>query len=257
MAFPLHLSAIQKDPTKVTSRVALQGGDPSGSTLPLFFSELLDGPRRREEFLQELADTAGREGITQLSVRAVIPFAGQVLLLKRRAEDYLGDGVWELPNGTVEPGESLGEALARVVAQETGLNVVAVRSYLGSSDYASTSGPRPRIGAVHPQAALQFRQSQLKPPFPFPHRIHLSPQQRVLRVLRLHHRPQPRVRSAQPRGVIRQELIRHAPQAPTPAAPRPRFPKGMAVLPQNCRGAPSGLRTSETIEDDEGGPLCR
>ena len=79
---------------------------------------------------------------------------------------------------------------------------------------------RPRIGAVHPQAALQFRQPQLKPPLPFPHRIQLSPQQRVLRVLCLHHRTKPRVRSAQPRGIIRQELIRHAPQAPTPAATR-------------------------------------
>ena len=37
---------------------------------------------------------------------------------------------------------------------------------------------------------------------------------------RLDDRPQPRVRSAQPRGIIRQGLIRHAPQAPTPTVTR-------------------------------------
>jgi 8-oxo-dGTP diphosphatase len=98
----------------------------------------------RDKFLQELVGTMETEGIAQLAVRAVIPFAGQVLLLKRRTDDYLGSGRWELPNGTVEPGEILGEALTRVVQQQTGLNVVAVRSHLGSSDYASASGQQVR-----------------------------------------------------------------------------------------------------------------
>ena len=98
----------------------------------------------RDKFVQELVDTVEPEGIAQLAVRAVIPFAGQVLLLKRRTDDYLGSGRWELPNGTVEPGEGLGEALTRVVQQQTGLNVAAVRSHLGSSDYPSTSGQQVR-----------------------------------------------------------------------------------------------------------------
>ena len=84
------------------------------------------------------------EGIAQFAVRAVIPFAGRVLLLKRRTDDYLGSGRWELPNGTVESGESLGEALIRVVQQQTGLNVVDVRSHLGSSDYTSASDQQVR-----------------------------------------------------------------------------------------------------------------
>jgi len=74
----------------------------------------------------------------------------------------------------------------------------------------------PRVGAVHPQPALQ-----LSPPLPqFPPGVQLSPQQRVLRVLRLHHGPQPGVRSTKPRSVISQGLTRHAPQAPTAAASR-------------------------------------
>ncbi len=78
-------------------------------------------------------------------------------------------------------------------------------------------GRSPRVGAVHPQLALQFRQPQLKPPLPHPHGVQLSPQRGDLRSLRLHDSPQPRVRSAKPRGIIRQGIIGHAPQAPTPA----------------------------------------
>lgn len=98
----------------------------------------------RDESLQNLVNTVKSEGIEQLAVRVVIPFAGQVLLLKRRTDDYLGDGIWELSNGTVEPGESLGEALTRVVQQHTGLDVVDVRSHLGSSDDVSASGQQVR-----------------------------------------------------------------------------------------------------------------
>lgn len=44
------------------------------------------------------------------------------LLLVQRAHDP-GAGLWSLPGGRVEPGESDGAALAREVAEETGLTV--------------------------------------------------------------------------------------------------------------------------------------
>ncbi|MCF3103184.1 NUDIX domain-containing protein [Streptomyces roseoverticillatus] len=68
---------------------------------------------------------------------------GKVLLLHRPAADYLG-GLWELPSGGVEPGETLVEALRREVAEETGLTVAAVGDYLGHFDYRSGSGRRTR-----------------------------------------------------------------------------------------------------------------
>ena len=52
-------------------------------------------------------------------------------------------------------------------------------------------GRRARIGAVHPQPALQLRQPQLQPPLPLPGRVKLGPQYLVLGILRLHHGPQP------------------------------------------------------------------
>lgn len=90
--------------------------------------------------LDDLARTAERDGITKTVVGAVIADDdGKVLLLHRPADDYLG-GLWELPSGGVDPGESLIEALQREVVEETGLTVTAVRGYLGHFDYRSGSG---------------------------------------------------------------------------------------------------------------------
>ncbi|MFI2074539.1 NUDIX hydrolase [Streptomyces triculaminicus] len=90
--------------------------------------------------LEDLARTAEHDGIAKTVVGAVIADAeGKVLLLHRPADDYLG-GLWELPSGGVDTGESLIEALRREVAEETGLTVTAVGGYLGHFDYRSGSG---------------------------------------------------------------------------------------------------------------------
>ncbi len=47
--------------------------------------------------------------------------AGRLLLVRRANEP--GRGLWSLPGGRVEPGETDAEALAREVAEETGLAV--------------------------------------------------------------------------------------------------------------------------------------
>ena len=56
-----------------------------------------------------------------VSVGAVILDADRVVLIKR-AQPPL-QGVWSLPGGVVELGETLDEALAREVLEETGLSV--------------------------------------------------------------------------------------------------------------------------------------
>ncbi|MFE0047593.1 NUDIX hydrolase [Streptomyces albireticuli] len=90
--------------------------------------------------LDDLARAAERDGITKTVVGAVIANnGGKVLLLHRQADDYLG-GLWELPSGGVDDGETLTEALHREVAEETGLTVTAVGGYLGHFDYRSGSG---------------------------------------------------------------------------------------------------------------------
>ena len=83
------------------------------------------------------------DGLDRAVVGAVIEDAGQILLLRRPAGDYMA-GLWELPSGKVEPGESFLEALSREVTEETGLVVSEVTGYLGAFDYLSGSGKRTR-----------------------------------------------------------------------------------------------------------------
>ena len=50
---------------------------------------------------------------------------GRLLLIQRGREP--GRGLWSLPGGRVEPGESEHEAIEREMAEETGLRVRVVR----------------------------------------------------------------------------------------------------------------------------------
>ncbi|SCK50748.1 NUDIX hydrolase [Streptomyces sp. WMMB 322] len=94
--------------------------------------------------LDALIHAADADGIAKHVVGAVISDAeGKVLLLHRAADDYLG-GLWELPSGGVDSGETLTEALHREVAEETGLTITAIGTYLGHFDYLSKSGKKTR-----------------------------------------------------------------------------------------------------------------
>ncbi|MDQ1304695.1 MAG: 8-oxo-dGTP diphosphatase [Actinomycetota bacterium] len=89
--------------------------------------------------LEDLASAAQRDGIAQLVVGAVVVHDDRVLLLRRPADDFMG-GIYELPSGKVDPGESLDAALAREVTEETGLTVEHLDTYLGAFDYTFGSG---------------------------------------------------------------------------------------------------------------------
>ncbi|MGH8933231.1 MAG: aminotransferase class I/II-fold pyridoxal phosphate-dependent enzyme [Egibacteraceae bacterium] len=99
--------------------------------------------RMTPEHCDELLALATAEGIDRLVVGAVIADSGKVLLLRRPVEDFMG-GIYELPSGKVEAGESLTDALIREVKEETALTVTGITRYLGSFDYTSGSGSRTR-----------------------------------------------------------------------------------------------------------------
>ena len=88
---------------------------------------------------EQLLAMASSDGIARVVVGAAILQDGRMLLLRRREGDYL-DGIYELPSGVVETGESLGQALSREVLEETGLRLKGAPAYLGSFDYFSGSG---------------------------------------------------------------------------------------------------------------------
>ena len=82
---------------------------------------------------------AGNDGVDRLVVGAAIVRRKRVLLLRRKPADFMA-GLYELPSGVVEPGETLKVALYREVTEETGLHVARAEDYLGFFDYLSGSG---------------------------------------------------------------------------------------------------------------------
>ena len=62
---------------------------------------------------------------------------GRLLLIKRGHEP--GAGLWTLPGGRIEPGETHQQAVAREVLEETGL-VVACGRLLGTADLPGLAG---------------------------------------------------------------------------------------------------------------------
>ncbi|SEU14322.1 8-oxo-dGTP diphosphatase [Pseudomonas sp. NFR09] len=77
--------------------------------------------------------------VERFVVAGVAQRAGCVLLLRRKKEDFMG-GIYELPSGKVEEGESLFEALRREVNEETGLHVAEIGREVGRFKYRSQTG---------------------------------------------------------------------------------------------------------------------
>lgn len=70
-------------------------------------------------------------------VGGVVVHEGRLLVVRRAHEP--GRGLWSVPGGRVEPGETLGEACVRELREETGLDVVA-GDVVGRLERPSPSG---------------------------------------------------------------------------------------------------------------------
>lgn len=63
----------------------------------------------------------------------------RVLLLQRKADDFM-PGLWEMPGGHIEAGESIPNALARELLEETGWTLGEVVGLIDAFDYEGEAG---------------------------------------------------------------------------------------------------------------------
>jgi 8-oxo-dGTP pyrophosphatase MutT (NUDIX family) len=184
--------------------------------------------RIREYYREE--NTPRARDVLPAAFGAVRDGAGRLLLVRR-----IDDGNWELPGGRIEAGESAVEALAREVAEESGITVEVtgisgvysdpthvledpggiVHQQLAicfhSAPAASTTGRQPRPDGIETDGAAWFATTDLA------HlRIHPAMRLRIDDALRVPRRPcvegatpeadgEPPSRAVEPSGVPEHE----------------------------------------------------
>ena len=70
----------------------------------------------------------------QVGVKALIEESGKYLFLRRSQAFQAGPQKWDIPGGRIVPEESLADALAREVREETGLQLQQVGRLLAAQD---------------------------------------------------------------------------------------------------------------------------
>ncbi len=96
------------------------------------------------DFFEVLEDKVKKDGIAKrVSAGVIMNEKNEILLLKRRDDDFMG-GIYELPSGNVDLGESIQEGLVREIKEETDLNVDEIGMYINTFDYLSGSGKKSR-----------------------------------------------------------------------------------------------------------------
>ena len=90
-----------------------------------------------------LLEDAYNEGIQKFSVAAGVSRNGKLLLVRRVADDFLG-GLYELPGGGIDEGETLKDALYREIQEELGLKIRSIFGLFNGFDYEDANGDKTR-----------------------------------------------------------------------------------------------------------------
>ncbi|WP_378735238.1 NUDIX hydrolase [Nocardia brasiliensis] len=92
---------------------------------------------------RQLRSEARRDGIAHFVVGVAVFRDRKLLVVRRVPDDYHG-GMYELPGGGVESGETFAECVARELFEETGLRVRTITGFLGGFDYATRTKSKVR-----------------------------------------------------------------------------------------------------------------
>ena len=89
-------------------------------------------PAVTDALLHDLVTYSRAEGTDQLAVAAAITLDDRVLFCGHTTQDFGQE--WDLPGGMAQPGETLTDALERILACGYGLRIAEIPGYLGSYD---------------------------------------------------------------------------------------------------------------------------
>jgi 8-oxo-dGTP pyrophosphatase MutT (NUDIX family) len=89
--------------------------------------------------LQAAAEADGRQGVVGALIKNK---AGAIFVQKRTMDRRLFPGCWDIAGGHVEPGETLFEALAREVEEETGWQLAKIVSLVKVFDWQEEQNGR-------------------------------------------------------------------------------------------------------------------
>lgn len=81
-----------------------------------------------------------------VDVHVLLVRDGQVLLSQRRDTNPQFDGLWHLPSGKLDAGESVLDAAVREVDEEVGVLVDPANLHHVHTVHVNGSGPEPRVG---------------------------------------------------------------------------------------------------------------
>lgn len=83
------------------------------------------------------------ETVKKVIIGAVIKSEEKYLVLKRASTIFL-EGLYEIPTGNLQFGETIEECIYRVVEERIGCKVINISAYLGHFDYVSSDSKRAR-----------------------------------------------------------------------------------------------------------------
>ena len=86
---------------------------------------------------------AAEDAVTHFATGVAVFRDGKLLVVRRVADDFLG-GLYELPGGGVDDGETIAQGAVRELLEETGLSVTEIVSEFAGFDYATKTKPRVR-----------------------------------------------------------------------------------------------------------------
>ena len=95
-------------------------------------------------FYDYLVRKADIDNVIKLLVGAIIvDDSGNFLLVKRGSSSFMG-GIFEIPSGNIEYGETILHALSREIKEETNLNLRKVDAFINWFDYQSSDDKKSR-----------------------------------------------------------------------------------------------------------------